>query len=738
MLTIDIINLRRIFVLLIICSFYNQKLFAKQNSPRADSLQRLVAASLLKQTGKPDTLTIKRINQLAKEYYLTNPDSTLYYSKLEVNLSKKINFLKGIADGTSQIATVNTFRSNYIEATKNYNTALNIYQQLGDYKGIGKSYDGLGRIQDFYGKYDNAISLYEKALGYFLKTPDDTDEGECYNNMGITYDSKGDMSKALDFYFKALLINIKHNDQSAAANKYSNIGIIMQELELYPKALAYYQKALAIWEKTGDKQGISTANQNIGDLYMVQKDYQHGKPYIDRAYQIIKQLNDTEGLALVYFDLGLYDYSIKRVDSTLYYLKQSLKLADQNKMLYAKAYALIGLAKVYNWLKDYRQAHAYALQGKESGKQLKSLIVETDASEQLSIALAGLNRFKDAYHEYVAFSNLKSDLKHNESIHKAMFYNLELDFAKKQRELADSQHRKEEAYKRRIANQNNENLISAAIIVVLAIIVLIYYNGKRKQQHINRLLAEKNKEIIEQQANLNVQADTLNELNTLKDRLIGVLAHDLRAPISTLRGLFTLLTDDNLTEEEFVAMTPKVLNKLENTSDFLDTLLFWINSQVDGKTNNIVSFSMGNLVTRELQHIEDKLLQKNISVRLDIPTEIMALADPNSVRIVIHNLLTNAIKFSNRDSNIEISAWVDNDEVNFCLKDHGVGMSAEYLNNLFKSHVTSSAGTENEVGTGMGLLFSKDLIEKQKGKIWARSVLGTGTELCFTLPLGAM
>ncbi|MFD2870891.1 tetratricopeptide repeat protein [Mucilaginibacter ximonensis] len=711
-------------------------MLAKQSSPRADSLQRLVATALSKNAGKPDTSTIQQINKLAKEYFLTNPDSALYYSKLQINLSKKINFSRGIADGLSQIAAVNTFRGNYIGATKNYNTALNIYLQLADYKGIGKCYDGLGRIQDFYGKYDEAINLYKKGLVYFLKTPDDTDEGECYNNMGITYDSKGDLSKALDFYFKALLINIKHNDQNAAATKYSNIGIIMQELELYPKALAYYQRALAIWEKTGDKQGISTANQNIGDLYIVQKNYEQGKPYIDRAYRIIKQLNDTEGLALVYFDLGLYNYSVKRVDSTIYYLKQSLKLADQNKMLYAKAYALIGLAKVYNWLKDYRQAHTFAVQAKESGKQLKSLIVETDASEQLSLALAGLKRFKEAFHEHVIFSNLRSDLKHNESIHKAMFYNLELDFAKKQRELADNQHRKEEAYKKRIAKQSDENLISAGIIVVLAIVVLIYYNAKRKQQHINLLLAEKNREIITQQASLNTQADKLNELNSLKDRLIGVLAHDLRAPISTLRGLFTLMTDDNLTGEEFIAMTPKVFNKLENTSDFLDTLLYWINSQVDGKINNIVSFSMSKLVSRELQHIEDKLQQKNITVQLDIPTDVVALADPNSVRIVIHNLLTNAIKFSNRDGRIDISAWINNGEVNFCLKDYGVGMSAEYLNNLFKSHVTSSVGTENEVGTGMGLLFSRDLIEKQKGRIWASSVLGTGTELCFTLPVG--
>ncbi|NNU33621.1 hypothetical protein HK413_04685 [Mucilaginibacter sp. S1162] len=114
--------------------------------------------------------------------------------------------------------------------------------------------------------------------------------------------------------------------------------------------------------------------------------------------------------------------------------------------------------------------------------------------------------------------------------------------------------------------------MSAAVILILAIIALVYYVAKSKQQKINALLAA-------QQADLNTRAAKLNELNILKDRLIGVLAHDLRAPISTLRGLFNLMIDTSISTEEFIAMTPKVFNTLEHTSDFLDTLLFWINSQ---------------------------------------------------------------------------------------------------------------------------------------------------------------
>jgi len=197
------------------------------------------------------------------------------------------------------------------------------------------------------------------------------------------------------------------------------------------------------------------------------------------------------------------------------------------------------------------------------------------------------------------------------------------------------------------------------------------------------------------------------------------------------------MTDEAISHEEFVEMIPKVFNKLEHTSDFLDTLLFWINSQVDHVQNTVQSFYIAEVVNRELTHLDDQLKQKNIRVVIHIAANATAYADPNSIRIVIHNFFTNAIKFSNRDSIVEITSYIqDNGLLLFALKDNGIGMTEEYLNNLFKSQVISHAGTANEIGTGMGLLFCKDLIEKQNGKIWAKSSVGVGTELGFELPAG--
>jgi signal transduction histidine kinase len=729
--------LRRFYLLFFIFNLAGLTLFANPQNASTDSLKKLILPALKNTSKLPDTLTIHRLNELAEEYFESFPDSTAYYGNLEIKLSKKINYLKGIANGSAQLAAVNTFRGDYTISAKNYTVALNLYKQINDGPGINESYIGLGRIQDYLGNYDNAISLYNIALSSYLKLKREMDVADCYNVMGITYDNKGDFSKALDYYFKSLIIDIKYKNELAAADNYCNIGVIMQQVELYPKALDYFNHALSIWKQNNDTQGISTASQNIGEVLMAQKNYKEAIGYLNKASVTFHKIDDREGISLIYYDLGLYNYYTRHTDLAIHDLNLSLQSASQNKIKYNKAYAYEGLALVYNLEKDYKQAYSYALMAQSTATNLGSLNTRADATLQVSKALAGLKHFQQAYKQQVLYKTLKDSLNNNESIQKLIFFNLEIDFAKRQQEVTDQQHLNEGIYKQKISRQKNTNLIYAIIMVVMAILAIVYYRGTRKQQKINILLAEKNNEIISQQENLNEQAAKLNELNLLKDRLIAVLAHDLRAPISTLRGLFNLMTDDSITREEFVEMVPRVFITLEHSSDFLDTLLFWTNSQVDNTGNTIKSFNIEDVVSRELIHLEDSIKHKNINIIVNIAPDTIALADPNSIRIVIHNFLTNAIKFSNRRGVIEIAAQQqDNEWVIFTLKDNGVGMTEAYLENLFKSQVVSAVGTENEIGTGMGLLFCKDLIEKYKGKIWAKSSLGVGTELCFLLPVG--
>jgi K+-sensing histidine kinase KdpD len=125
--------------------------------------------------------------------------------------------------------------------------------------------------------------------------------------------------------------------------------------------------------------------------------------------------------------------------------------------------------------------------------------------------------------------------------------------------------------------------------------------------------------------------------------------------------------------------------------------------------------------------------RKQVTPILAIAPDAIVVAELGSVKRVIHNFLTNAIKFSPRNSHITIAAAKQDNEIYFTVTDCGTGIKPEVLDSLFKNRVISMPGTENESGTGMGLYFCKDIIEKYQGSIWAKNT-GNGTELGFKLP----
>ncbi len=457
-------------------------------------------------------------------------------------------------------------------------------------------------------------------------------------------------------------------------------------------------------------------------------------PIWKKANRITKKQNDQDGLSSVYTDLGLCYANKNQFKKAISYLDTSLYIGVKYKIVYNQAYAQIGFATVYNMQKDYKKAYPYAIRGQQLADKLGNLSVRSNAAFQLNKTLVGLGRVAEAYQSLNEYIDLKKGLKDNESIQKLTSYNFELSFAVKQRLLEQQQHEKDLLYKQNSRAQRLTNLIFLVIIIEMIVTTGIYYREKRKQQKINAMLENKNTEVLQQKTDLDEQANKLNNLNTLKDRLIAILAHDLRAPLSTLRGLFDLLQDDSISHQELLDMIPGVLKKLEYTSDFLDTLLFWINSQMENFDRAVKSFSISEIVASETQHYYEQASLKGISLIENVPDNLVALADPNSVRIVVRNLITNAIKFSGENDIIEISAKQEDNNVLISIKDTGTGMTPEQSKKLFKSKVDSEIGTHNESGTGMGLLFCKDLVEKCNGKIWVISKQGVGTEFSFTVP----
>lgn len=703
-----------------------------------DSLKSVLQNDLNAKKGTADTTTVDRMNKLAGAYIDLYPDSTLHYGQIAVNMARNLHYERGIAEGLIKTGKVNYFKGNYTKAENELEEARLLFSHLNDKHGLARCYNEIGHMYNRIGNYVLAMKNLKTALGLAQEENDLQCIGDIYVNMGTVSDNMGRSSVALDYYFKSLDIDIKTNNQLEAARNYNDIGVVLQNMEIYPKALDYFHKCLRIWLDHNDALGICTAYENIGEVMLALKRYDEAIGYLNKSLKITLRQDDKDGISSLYNDLGLC-YAHKRdFKQAIHFLTLGQKIATDFKIDYNRAANYVAFATAYNLKGDYQQAFEYASQGRTLANKLGSLSVRSNAALQLSKALGGLKIYDEAYETQKEYDELKDSLKSDENVQKLTSYNLETNFSERQHQQQVRQQERELHFQENLRQQRL--LLAIFLIIIFGMIgmVIIYYRSKKKQQMINVQLEQKNTQVVKQKSDLDEQAHKLNDLNTLKDRLISILAHDLRAPLSTLRGLFNLLQDDTLTHQELLEMIPQVLKRLEYTSDFLDTLLFWINSQMENFDSSAKIFDIAALAGTEVVNNRDQAASKGIALISEVPESTVVTADPNSIRIVLRNLIANAIKFSRHDDQITISAHEAEGMTLISVKDTGVGMKPEQMNKLFKGKVNSGTGTDNESGTGMGLLFCKDLVERSNGKIWVNSVLGVGTEFIFSLPTAGL
>ncbi len=231
----------------------------------------------------------------------------------------------------------------------------------------------------------------------------------------------------------------------------------------------------------------------------------------------------------------------------------------------------------------------------------------------------------------------------------------------------------------------------------------------------------------------------LRELNSTKDKFFSIIAHDLKSPFQGLIGYSNMLVNeyDDLTNEERKQFINGIYDLSNSTFKLLDNLLEWSRIQ---KNNKDYFPQPTNLYTESaitLSLLSETARTKNIILDNRIDEEDIVFADRNMLQTVLRNLVSNSIKFSHSNSKIIISSRKVENEIEITIKDFGVGISKENLDNLFRIDTqVSTKGTQNEIGTGLGLILCKEMIELNGGKIWAESEIYKGSRFYFTLPVG--
>jgi signal transduction histidine kinase len=607
-----------------------------------------------------------------------------------------------------------------ISPAKGLNMALcakELAKQSGEDKKRAKAFLYGGVNLWAMGEYDKAINYYDSCYRIAERINDEKLSAFAINNMGMIFQETGDSVKAMANFKRALVIVSGFGDKVESAKIIDNIGKLNAGSQKFDEALKSFEKAIDLIKNTAEKKLLLWVLNDIGEVYAQMKQADKAIRYFEQGLKVANEIDDKAGKSMIYNNIGLANLDRKEFANAQVSFYTALDLARESKARELQKKILKNLSDLYSQKGDYKQALDYF--------QVLKKINDSICDESKTKHILNLQIRYETEAKQTEIELLRKDV---------------------------------ERTRLKIDKQNsvrNYLILSLLIALVAGIVVFGQLQLKKKA---NRLLEEKNKIIEKQKVDLsdmmeNLKAnnqtledqqkqiqhhvEALKEANRTKDRFFTIISHDLKSPFNGILGLSQLLIEEiqqkNYTGvEEYAGL---IHQSSQQTLNLLTNLLEWARSQT-GK----ISFRPETIQVEEMVRDIERLLantssRKSITVERFIPDQLQIFADNTMIELIFRNLISNAIKFTNPQGRIEIRATEETDKIVFSVADNGIGMSTATIQKLFRIDETySTTGTQNEYGTGLGLILCKEFVDQHRGIIWVESEEGKGSTFYFSIP----
>lgn len=639
---------------------------------KIDSLNRL-----LPKASDKDKLII--YNALIYYYQNTQLDKAEEFLLKRIDLAKKMNLPEEIAESLSDIAKLYDQKGNREKSMDYYEKAIAICKKNDLKKRLADILRSQGVIYWMTGNNSKATELFLESLHICEAIKDTTGMAYCYMNLSTIYSGADDKKYAIELLFKAKSLAEKTRNNAALAYIYNNIGSIYMDQKKFDEALEYLKKSVTIKEKLFiQKGGIAVTYSNIGEIYFAKKNWQKALEYYRLALAIDSELGNKFYCSYFHLNIANVFRETGNSDSSYKHLVEGMNLAlsipapAPLKLIYKE------LADHFKKKGEFSKAYVYL--------EKYSVIADTLVSAGLKEKLA----------------KYESDRIKSENL-----------LLKKQKEI-------EQLEGQRHRNQRNFMIVLAALILGVALLIFSLFLLK---QRTNRILAIKNTE--------------LENANSTKDRFFAIIAHDLKNNLTAFQNVSSSLAENfnRIDEGKKHFLLQRLSSSVNITYHMLENLLSWSVAQLGRMKFNPGELNLLDLSSKITGEFDLHIQKKNLAVTTGISPEIKVFADPDMLTLVIRNLLSNAIKYSPDGGLIEISASPVNGQVSYSVKDHGEGLSEEDCSKLFRYETDpGSIGKPVEKGSGLGLLLSRDFVERNNGRITVETGAGFGCKFTFSLP----
>lgn len=616
----------------------------------------------------------------------------------------KVDLLNELSDIYQYINTGTAI--NYAEASVKLAASIN-YR-----KGLANSYGSLGYC---YINLDNkkALTYTKKALSIRTELNDEAGIATSNNVIGVIYYYTGDYLNSIDYHLKALSMREKIGDQGRVATSYNNIALVHIAIENYETALDYLEKALAIRIKNGSKRGIAIIKDNIGDIHLKMGEYDEAFKYFNDALVINKEIGNKKSEAYSSYNIANVYQKLNDTTNAVKFYNIALDIYTQLDEKNGISNVENGLARLYNELGLIIPAIKHANIAFTSAQSINSLENVAFAAGILRSCYAKIKDYKNAYTYSEIFISASDSLKNSNNYKRLA----KIDFDYKVEKL-----KKEKEFE---LNKQKSFIMYLIIMLVLSfmIVVLIIF-GYISKRRLNKKLSILNARLI--------------EINSSKDRFFSIIAHDLRGPFNGLLGISEMLSGDaeNLSGEEIKRFNYLLNLSLKKQFELLTDLLEWAKLQNGSSKLNYQSIKLYSELNSLIVSLQITASLKNINIINNVDDNVLLNADKNMLLLVLRNLISNGIKFTNKNGYVKISAEQVKDSIEIIIEDNGIGISEADLKLLLRIDVHhSTTGTANEMGTGLGLILCKEIIEKHSGSIKIESKLNIGTKIIIQLPI---
>lgn len=704
-----------------------------QNAPLADFRMRLTLLYIfvlvyLPAYGQsddqvlPDTSYIELLLDEARQFEAVSEyDSTIILAERADSIAGEILYEEGQLKAIIILADIYNTQYELSKAEQILEGALECFSNSDQ---LGRLYKVKGELLYNKGDIVGAMPLLQRAveLAELIPSEDSKERflATMHQTLATTHMAFGNMNESFENYLKAVEFAESRSDSSLLTVLYNNLGGAYEEGGDLDKSRYYLEKSIELARQINSKVDEYRATLNLANIIREQGEYTEALEYYDIAESFWREIRANTPAAIIVHNKGVTLRKMDWFDEAEDLLFQSLEMSESIQLPQGIYFNHLELSRLYEDTGQISKAVYHIEQALPLARGSGSQTTLNTALEQAHSVYARAGNYEKAYALFSENKTLHDSLRTIEKEKELSQLKSTLELSRQQ-EVNELLEEKQVQQEQRIRTQNF--LIGAAILIILLIVAFLIMTRKT---------AREKQELLEE---LGDRKEELEQLNQAKDRVFAIVSHDLRSPLTSVQGVLELVKDEILHDDKLKELVKDIGQSIKENVHVIEDLLAWAKDQLSGMELESGVVELKPLIKDLLTSQSFVAIKKEVTLVSKISGQKIQ-GDSNAIRIIFRNLISNAIKYSEKGDTIEVDAKEYGEMVTIMVKDNGIGIPKESAQKIFNSRTWTREGTKNEKGSGFGLSMAKEFVEKMDGRIWFESEEGKGTTFFVEFPKG--